>query len=246
MNKKGQFDIFIGMVVVIGIIFVIGLFFIGIVNFDEYCFVKSFSGKLDNGIKTQGFTWKGFFGGLKCVNNQHRNHEILIDAPSKDLQKILIDLNINMKIKQDKAYDFIVNYPSEDTYTQYLNNKIQERIKITALKYNAEDFIYKRPEISKEILTEVQNIPEINYFEIGDVAVKNIEYSEGFRGMLERKAQIELESQIIQKQKANIKLIQENMQNVDMDDYFKYIISEKWDGKSSLTFISNNYANATK
>ena len=242
-GKKAQVAIISGSIALLVILFFISLFCISRVNYDEYCFVKSFSGTLDSGIKTQGFVWKGFLGSLVCTNNQHRNHEVLVDAPSGDLQEVKIDLNINMKLKQDKSYEFLINYPSEETYTQYLNNKIQERIKVTALKYNGEDFIYKRPEISKEILTEVQNIPEINYFEITDVAMTNVDFSETFRASLERKAQQDIEGQIIAKQKANILLINQNMETTNMNNYFKYIIAEKWDGKAPLTFINNYGSN---
>jgi hypothetical protein len=46
-----------------------------------------------------------------------------------------------MQIKSDKTYDFIKNYLNEDVYTDYLNNKMQENIKIDVLKYNVLDFV---------------------------------------------------------------------------------------------------------
>lgn len=239
MSKKGEAFEIVGtlFLISIGVLIFAFLFGFAIIDYNEYAVVKSLSGHLSNELRDQGFIYKGLFASAIRVNNQHRNHEVQIDAVSKDLQNVFIQLNINMQIKKDEVYNFVLNYPDEKIYTQYLNNKIQERIKIVVLKYGAEEFIYNRGNISREILSEVRNIPDINYFQISDIAIKNIEYSPEFTAILEKKAQIDIEQQIILKQKENVRLINDNIKLINMDDYFRYELINKWDGKSTIPVI---------
>lgn len=237
MNKKGQ--IFIaGFFIVFGVVLIAVLSSYSIIGYDDYGVAKSFTGRLNPDIKTQGWAWKGFFGSMIKVNNQIRNHEITIEASSKDLQKVSIVLNVNMQLKQDKAYDFVKNYASEEIYTQYLNNKMQENIKIDVLKFNVLDFVNNRSEVSKDIKADVQGIPELNYFDIKDISIVNIKYSDELEKVLEQKGQVLLERDVIMRQKENIQLINENMALTNMADYFKYRIAEKWDGTAPLTIIN--------
>lgn len=236
MNTKGQAELMIGLFVVLGIVLFL-CFMFRVVSYDQYCFEKEF-GKLYSDLKVQGIRYIGI-GSLMCVNNQVRNHELLVEATSIDLQDVAISLNINMKLKDDNAFEFVKNYQSEDVYKQYLDNKIQERVKISVLKYKAEDFIYNRSMISEEIYGTVKNIPELEYFDILDISVKNVAYSPEFTAMLERKAQVDIERQIIVKQNENVVLTKKNIDLItDMDAYFKYMIAQKWDGSAPLTMVN--------
>lgn len=231
MDKRAQIGVGITLVM-LALIGVFLLWGISIVHFDEYAVEKEF-GKLYSEFKEPGITWVGF-GTLVRVNNQNRNYEVHVEAASKDLQQIDLDLNLNLRIKKEETYNFIKNYPSEEIYTQYINNKIQERVKTIVLKYNAEEVLNKRLLISKEMYDEIKQIKELNYFEFNDLAIKNVVFSTAFNDMLEKKAQVELERDIITKQKENLKLLKTNMEVMDIDTYFKYKLIEKWDGKSNL------------
>lgn len=237
MNNKGQFGIIFGTIIS-SLFIIIVLFFImfPLISYDNYGIEKEF-GKLKPNVLETGFNYVGI-GTVINVNNQIRNYEIIIESTSIDLQDVTITLNVNMRIKKDKVYYYISNYRNEETYNQYLNNKLQERIKVIVLKYKAEQFIYNRLNISNEIISEVKSIDEIDYFDILDISIKNIEYSDEFTLMLERKAQVDIERDIIIKQKENVILTNNNIALIsDVDGYFKYMISQKWNGESSLTII---------
>ncbi len=238
MNNKSQIlGWVIGIIAIFLFIYAIASF--SILQYNENGIIKSFNGKLDSNLETQGWVYVGMFNSMIRVNNQIRNHQITVEASSKDLQKVTILLNINMQIKSDKTYDFIKNYLNEDTYTDYLNNKMQENIKIDVLKYNVLDFVNNRSEVSKDIKNDVQNIPELNYFDIKDISIVNIKYSDELEKVFEQKGQVLLEREVISRQKENIELINQNMNLTNMDNYFKYRIAEKWDGKAPLTIIGN-------
>lgn len=205
---------------------------ISIVEYNEFALEREF-GTLYQDIKETGFTWVGF-GTLERVNNQIRNYEINIDAASKDMQEIKFDINLNIRIKEDFTYDYLKDYKTEELYLQYLNNKIEEKAKTIIFKYNAEDVLTNRLAISREIFEQISTIKELEYFEINDVALKNIDFSEEYDKILERKAQVDIEKGIIIKQKENLLLQQKNIESINVNDYFKYMLIEKWDGKSAL------------
>jgi|SRR3989338_469999 len=223
----------IGLIVIIVFLF----FSVSIVNYNEYAIEKEL-GKLYSDIKEPGFVWVGI-GSLKRVNNQVRNYEITVNAASSDFQDVTMALNLNTKIKKQNVYDFVKNYPSEEAYQQYLNNKVQEMVKTIILKYNAEQILLNRLQLSKELYEAVNDIKELEYFEFNDLSIKDIQFSTRFNEILEKKAQVFIEREILIRQRENLKLLEENMQTIDIDTYVKYQLVEKWDGKSAL-IISDN------
>ena len=234
MNKKGQENGLFGysVLLLLGIGLLILVFGLHIVEYNEYAFEREF-GTLYQDQKETGFNWIGF-GSLQRINNQVRNYEITVKAASKDLQDVSIDLNLNLRIKKDQAYNFLVNYKDEATYLQYLNNKVQEKVKTVILKYDAVEILNNRLAISEEFNDDVSNIKELNYFEFNDLAIKNIQFGDEFTKSLERKAQVNVERDILIKQKENLEVMRQNMVILDVDTYFKYQLIEKWDGKTPL------------
>jgi prohibitin 1 len=235
-NKKGQMEIFLVLSIVVVCLFIVMAFVFKIVNYNEYAYEREF-GKLKYDLKEQGIRYIGF-GSLVRVNNQVRNYEVNVDSASKDLQQVSMILNLNIRIKKDKVRDFILNYPNEETYNSYLNNKIQERAKMIVLKYQAEEFIFNREVIRNELLKELNNIEELEYFVLNDLAIKDIQFSPEFSRIIEQRAQVSIERETIIRQKENMQLIQDNFKIISSEDYFKYKIAEKWDGTSPLTIIN--------
>lgn len=228
MKKKGQ-EAIGGFVIALLIIAIIwGLWAISIVQYNEFAYEREF-GKLHSELKEPGFTWVGF-GTLERVNNQVRTYTIKVDAATNDMQQVVFDVNINAKIKKDSSYDFIKDYKSEDTFIDYLENKIQEKSKAVIFEYGAQELLKNRLNISRNVYNEVSTIPELTYFEIKDITLSNIDFAEEYDKILERKAQVEIERDIIINQKENLRLLEENMNSIDIDTYFKYQIVEKWDG----------------
>lgn len=228
-------SITIGLGALVTFIIGIGIFLLwglSLVQYNEYCVEREF-GTLKEGIKDTGFEWVGF-GTLQCVNNQVRNYEIKVEAASKDMQNVLLELNMNTKIIKEQTYNFNKNYLTEEAYQQYLNNKVQEKVKAVLVRYPAEEMIFKRLEISESIKEEVKEIKELQYFEFNDLTIKNIQFSEEFNNVLEKKAQVQYEGDIIRKQKENLVALKKNVEVMDIDTYFKYKLIEKWDGKSAL------------
>ena len=223
---------------VIGILIIIALTGVRTVSYNEYAYEYEF-GKLKAEPKHQGFNWIGL-GHLKRLNNQFENYNFVVDASTKDMQGVDFEVNVNMRLKEDKAYSFLLDYKDKKVFLNYLENKVQEKTKTVFFKYNAEELLGKRLEITNNVLEVIQNMAGIEYFELKDFTISNIQYSDEFDRTLERKAQVEIEREIIKKQKENMELMNENIMSLKIDDYLKYQIAEKWDGKSSL-IISDRF-----
>lgn len=215
---------------------IIGLFWavwaFSIVEYNEYAIEREL-GKLDNKIREPGINYVGI-GTLIRVNNQVRNYEIAVDGASSDFQSVDLILNLNLKINKDQVYDFVKDYRTEEMFTQYLNNKVQEKVKLVLLQYNAEKMLTDRDKVREEMYDVVVKIPELKYFTFNDLTIKDIAFSEEFDNMLERRASVNQERVIIEKQKQNLELLKKNIESVNIDTYFKYKLIEKWDGKADL------------
>ncbi|MDO8622646.1 MAG: SPFH domain-containing protein [archaeon] len=230
---EGDNTLFIGgiitTIVIVGLVLLWG---ISIVQYNEYAVEKEF-GTLHDNLKETGFTWIGF-GSLERINNQIRNYEIVVEGASSDYQNVKLELNLNTQIKKETVYEFLKDYKTEEQYQQYLDNKVQERVKTILLKYNAEDILNNRLQISKELTESVKTIPELKYFTFNDLSIKNIVFGDKFNEALEKKAQVLIEREIIIRQKENLELLKRNMDSIDIDTYFKYQLIEKWNGNVPL------------
>lgn len=233
MEKVPKFPVFFVVaffaVIFVGMVLIWGLC---IVSYDEFALEKEF-GVLKDGIKPTGFNWVGL-GSLIRVNNQVRNYQITVTGASSDKQDVNMIVNLNIRIKEDKVFDFVKAYTSEESYQSYLNNKVQEKIKSILIDYKADEVLDRRLEISKQLFESVKDIKELEYFEFKDLSITDIRFSEQFTDILERKARVSIERDILERQKENLELLKKNMAVVDIDTYFKYQLIEKWDGKSNL------------
>ncbi len=219
------------LIVIMGLC--VGAFYsFSILQYNEYGVEKEF-GKLSEKVSDEGFVYVGI-GELKRINNQIRTYEIKVESFSKDFQIVNIDLILNIRIKKDEVANFLRSYNTEQIYNQYLTKKVQEKVKTIVLKNNAEGILQARENISKEMSTELSKLPELKFFEFNDVVIKNIAFSEKFQEILERKAQVEIEREIIKKEKENNELLKKNIDVLDIHSYFLYQIANKWDGQADL------------
>lgn len=230
MKHKHAYIPLIGVFLVVLVVWALWAF--TIVAYNDYAVEKEW-GKLYTDVREPGINYVGF-GSLIRVNNQVRNYEIIVDGASSDFQSANLILNLNLRINKDQVYDFVKDYKTEELFTQYLNNKVQETVKLVLLNYGAEEMLTNRDKVQAEMYDAVVQIPELKYFTFNDLTIKNIEFSEEFNTMLERRAGVNQERVIIEKQKENLELLRQNIESVNIDTYFKYKLIEKWDGEADL------------
>lgn len=230
MNKRGQEGIFIGAICVILFLVVAAVFSFSIVSYNEYAIEKEF-GQIVGEFKQPGFTYVGI-GTLIRVNNQMRNYEVEVDGFTSDKQKAILSLTLNMKIKQDLVKAYILDYKDEATYEQYLEKKAMDKVKVVLSKYDGEWILDNREDLSKELTEMLRQVEEVKYFEFKDVVINNIEFSDEYRGILESKARVKIEREIIMLERANNIELKKNIDTLNIDSYLKYKIANNYKGES--------------
>lgn len=229
-NKKGQEGALM-LIVTVSVLLVVSAFFaFSIVSYNEYAIEKEF-GQIVGDFKQPGFTYVGI-GTLIRVNNQMRNYAVDVDGFTSDKQKAVLSLTLNMKIKEDLVKDYILDYKDEATYQQYLEKKAMDKVKVILSKYDGEWIIENREELSSELTAMLREVEEVKYFEFKDVVINNIEFSDEYRGILESKARVKIEREIIMLEKANNIELKKNIDTLNIDSYLKYKIANNYKGES--------------
>lgn len=230
MNKKGQ-ELGLAIFGILAILLVFfALFAFSIVSYNEYAIEKEF-GQIVGDFKQPGFTYVGI-GSLIRVNNQMRNYAVDVDGFTSDKQKAVLSLTLNMKIKENLVKDYILDYKDEAIYKQYLEKKAMDKVKVVLSKYDGEWIIENREELSNELTNMLREVEEVKYFEFKDVVIDNIEFSEQYRDILESKARVDIEREIIMKEKQNNIELKKNIDALDIDSYLKYKIANNYNGES--------------
>jgi len=226
MNKRGQEE----TIIVVFILVVGAVFSFSIVSYNEYAIEKEF-GQIVGDFKQPGFTYVGI-GTLIRVNNQMRNYAVDVDGFTSDKQKAVLSLTLNMKIKEDLVKDYILDYKDEITYQQYLEKKAMDKVKVVLSKYDGEWIIENRESLSAELTNMLREVEEVKYFEFKDVVIDNIEFSDEYRGILESKARVKIEREIIMLEKQNNVELKKNIDTLNIDSYLKYKIANNYKGES--------------
>lgn len=230
MNKRGQEEWGFVLVIIVMVLLVGALFSFSIVNYNEYAIEKEW-GQIVGEFKEPGFTYVGI-GTLIRVNNQMRNYPVTVDGFTSDKQKVLLQLTLNMRIKEKLVKDYIIDYKDEVTYQQYLEKKAMDKVKVVLSKYDGEWVLDNRAALSAELTDMLREVEEVKYFEFRDVVIDDIDFSDEYRGILESKARVKIEREIIMLEKANNIELKKNIDTLNIDSYLKYKIANNYKGES--------------
>lgn len=194
MSGKGNLGVF---GVTFFVILSVGLFvmFAGFDTVDaNHLGVKVRLGKMA-GIMEPGMQWTGV---LTTVHQYDmRIRQVRVDmqgadaAADRDGQTVYGSVSVNYRLKGDKnvVEKLYVNVGGDDVIAQRLNIEpiIREGFKQATVQFEAIQILEKRQEV-KELAKEniKRNFPA-EYFEIVDIVVENIDFSDGFNQAIEAK-----------------------------------------------------------
>ena len=109
-------------------------------------------------------------------------------SASKDLQSVTTDVVVNYSINEKNIIDIYSKVGNEKTVaTNLVDPIIQEVVKATTAKYNAEELITKRDEVSNLLLTGISDKVSKFGITINNVNITNFEYSPQFSAAIETK-----------------------------------------------------------
>jgi prohibitin 2 len=221
MNKKGQ-EMALSVGLIIFIVVFIGVLIVFFLGYDTVqpshmgVMVRfgNILGTMDPGMK-----WTGLFTDVFSYDLRTRKAEIALEgdnySPSKDGQKIFAVINVNYRVKRDKATvsDLYANIGPDDIISDRLNIPaiITEGFKQATVGYTAMEILEKRQEVKEKAVENIKkNFPE-HYFEIENIIVTNIAFSPAFADEIEKK-QIALQTAL--KEQNNLETVKFQQQQV--------------------------------
>lgn len=236
-------------------VFVVALF-VGLSGFDKveanHLGVKVRLGEVI-GHMDAGMQWTGMFVQVHQYDLRLRKEVIDLtggnSAVDKTGQAVFATINVNYRVKPkpDTIIKLYTNVGKDNVIADRLNLEaiIREGFKQATVKYDALEILEKRQKVKQEAKEFIRSNFPSEYFEIVDIVITNIDFSEQFKQAIEdkktaeqtalkEKNQLEVvkfqQQQEIEKYKAEAeKLRLQKTQVTALLNQQKWI--EKWDGR---------------
>lgn len=250
-----------------GVTFLI-LFFIGgviaLLGFDQveanHLGVKVKLGKI-TGAMEPGLEWTGLFTQVHQYDLRLRKATIDLSgvnsAVDKTGQAVFSTIDVNYRIKPEKqtVIDLYSKVGPDNVISDRLNIEpiIREGFKQATVKYDALEILDKRQQVKEEAKEFIRSNFPAQYFEISDIVVSNIDFSQEFKNAIEAKKTAEQEAlkeenqlevvkfqqqQEIEKYKAEAEKLR-----LQRNEISPLLVQQqwvaKWDGKLPQYMISN-------
>lgn len=192
MNKKGALGAII-TVVLIALAFVFLL-----AGFDKveanHLGVKVRLGQI-TGTMEPGYEWTGPLTDVYQYDMRIRKAQVQMagsqSATDKDGQAVFGTVNVNYRLKnnRDVVQSLYANVGSDGVIADRLNIEpiIREGFKQATVKYEAIEILQKRQEVKESAKENIRNNFPAQYFEIVDIVITNVDFSEQFKSAIEQK-----------------------------------------------------------
>lgn len=247
--------------IIIGVILGIVILFVTITFFQSfktiptgYVGIKTRFGKVQNTMIYEGINFKApYIEKIVKIDCRTQKIETTSESSTKDLQTVNVKIALNYNVNKNTA-----NKLYQEVGTDYQNIIVQpailESIKSVMARYNAEELITKRSEVSVAIQEQLSSKINEKGFNITDFNITNIDFSAEYNKAIETKAvkqqevetaKYELEKQKIQNEKEIAEAekdakVMELQNNQITDNTLKLKIIEKWNGQLPTTSLSEN------
>lgn len=195
MDKKGQSDGTIAGVVVFLLILVIGTI-VAVAGFDKVdashqgVMVRfgEIKGTMDPGLK-----WTGVFTHVYQYDLRVRSATVKMladgSATDKDGQAVYGEVNVNYRLKHNIVEQLYADIGKDDVVEERLLIEpiIREGFKQATVQYEAIEILENRQEVKELAKSNIASNFPSEYFEIDDIVVANIDFSDQFKQAIEDK-----------------------------------------------------------
>src|SRR3989304_2185188 len=196
MQKKSQSNL-PAILILFSVIFIGAMIvmFLGFNTVDaNHLGVKIKFGKI-LGIQEPSIQWTGIWTHVEEYDM--RTRKLVVDmqgsqsAVDKTGQAIFGTINVNYRIKSDKetVVELYQNIGTDIVISDRLNIDaiVREGFKQATSKYEALEILEKRQEVKETAIENIKRNFPAQYFEIQDVVITNIDFSEEFKSAIESK-----------------------------------------------------------
>lgn len=204
-------------------------------------------GKLVDTNLSEGLNLKlPFVERIVKVNIKVQKSEIETTSASKDLQDVKTKLAVNFRVNEEEAVNLYKTI-GNDYEEIILVPAVEESIKSVISKYNAEELITKRNEVSDVALATLQEKVSKYGIEMNEFNIINLNFSEDYSNAIEQKqvaeqqlekAKLEAEARLVEAEatkKANDLLKQTLTKELLMKDFI-----QKWNGELPKTYAGED------
>lgn len=160
-------------------------------------------GKVEDVTLEAGVHFKLPFQKVTVMDNRTQKAVIEMSSFSSDIQEVQVTYSMNYQINKENAQT-IYKSVGTDYYNIIMVPRIQEAVKSVIAKYNAENLIASREELSRQI-TEIltRELEQYNIIVI-NTAIENLDFSDAFTDAVEEK-------QVAEQQKLKAEIEQEQL-----------------------------------
>ena len=160
-------------------------------------------GRVEDKTLEAGIHFKLPYQEVAVLDNRAQINRLEMSCFSSDIQEVQVVYSINYQIKKENAQT-IYKTIGTDYFETMMAPRIQETVKSVLSKYNAENLMSSRDELSKQITETLEkDLSKYNIIVIG-TAVENLDFSDAFTTAVEEKQvaeQMKLKAAIEQEQK---------------------------------------------
>ena len=197
LNKKGQ-ETFVGIFFGIFILLVVGGVLVMLLGFDKveanHLGVMVRYGQII-GVQEPSLKWTGLFTQVYQYDMRVRQAEIELSgsnsAVDKTGQYVSATINVNYRLKRDPetVKKLYANIGTDPYIADVLNIDaiIKEGFKQTTTLYEALEILEKRQEVKEQAIENIRKNFPAEYFEITQIVVTNIDFSQSFKQAIENK-----------------------------------------------------------
>ncbi len=160
-------------------------------------------GRVEDKTLEAGIHFKLPYQEVAIMDNRAQINRLEMSCFSSDIQEVQVVYSINYQIKKENAQT-IYKTIGTDYFETMMAPRIQETVKSVLSKYNAENLMSCRDELSTQITQTLEkDLSKYNIIVIG-TAVENLDFSDAFTTAVEEKQvaeQMKLKAKIEQEQK---------------------------------------------
>lgn len=157
------------------------------VDTGEVAVVKHFGEAKE--VKTPGLNYS-FWGTHKFVYLDTKVQDLPIEAVtySSDAQTMSVQMNVQFKIREDKALEIVKTYGTLEALTARISSIITEQPKTVLSTHTAMDIIANRGAMTPAVENAIRSaIGDEYYVDIIKVTITNIDFSDAFEQAVENK-----------------------------------------------------------
>ncbi len=143
-------------------------------------------GKVRDEALQPGFHVTGFFDKVVPVDARIQKIDGQMEAFSKDIQQVILDMSVNFSIRAEKAGTLYKTIGMDYAKT-LIAPRVKENTKAVIGDYTAESLVANRADISQRILEKMKADMEPYGIEMSVISIENIDFTDAFESAVEAK-----------------------------------------------------------